>query len=1048
MNISFQTITSRKHEESLNTLGTDSRYSREIAASSKQANVESVSIQLDSSFFSNEAYSDHTKTAEDIREMAENTDVMTQHNYMALLSNTMSKEDFAKAVEDGFDIKTINSAETVTILDKIKSVLLQAGTMVTGYNDDLSLEKLAKITGSMAFAKELSNDFHESDVPVTLENVKAAGIAFKEISEIDNLDDSAIKYMVTNEQRPTIENIYFAAHSTNGQNIAGKGYYAQDAGGYYAQKADSYNWEQLDEQISRIIDESGLDSKDDEVREEARWIVKQGIPLTPKSLKAAHEIKAIDFPISEELSAKAITAAIANGTKATNADLADPRSNYEKASDYKKAVEEISDNDIRTAIEGEKELNIRNLSEQTRLNIENPKLPLECEITEQEPRFIKARLQLEEIRLRMTTEANKQLLDSGFSIDTEPMEKLIETLKTILGQASDEAAGDAIDEITGVTPQNREYIISATISSVSIISNGPIGITGLMLDEMETAPLSQISDNSRKMVADYQRAGQEYETMMTRPRADLGDNIKDAFRNADELLKELNMEVTEDNKRAIRILGYNQMEIKKDNFEKVRAWDQMLKVTLERLKPGAVLDLIRNGKNPLGMTIDELAANLNENESNKDGRGSKRDSRGEEKYSRFLYKLEHKKEITEKEKQAFIGIYRLFSTIKANDYQAIGSVLKTGLEMTLGNLLQATRTQKTAKRGMDYTVDDAFGGISVENKEFGLKIDEQISSAFRYYSAQADIVYENLEPEKLMAAKPDESTLLPELARKLQEEEKDKELDEDYNANQVRYIRENIAAKDTDGAAEELRSLGIEVNFNNLEAMISNRRERRSGSIWDKAQQLSKKEISKEQSLLVDALGEDDYEEVYKDSLENISDKLSELLMNDDDTYIDVRAISLMQRRLSIMSQSSDKGSFDVPVEIDGEKITMHITLRSDDSMDSRMEASIQTYEFGLLTANLYEKNGIISGMLTTTNAQSSEESEYLESVRSKMCVNLAEKLKDYGVAQDKIAILYHAQRQPISVGKTNANATDGSNKKTTDTKVLLTMAKAFIEAL
>ena len=185
-----------------------------------------------------------------------------------------------------------------------------------------------------------------------------------------------------------------------------------------------------------------------------------------------------------------------------------------------------------------------------------------------------------------------------------------------------------------------------------------------------------------------------------------------------------------------------------------------------------------------------------------------------------------------------------------------------------------------------------------------------------------------------------------------------------------------------------------------------------------------------------------------KNALLNISDGLEELLMDEDDNYIDVRAINLMQRRLTVMSAGSERGTFDVPVEIEGQKISMHITLKNDESMDSRMEASIQTYSYGLITATLYEKNGIVSGMITTTYGQSTEEVEYLESVRSKMCVKLAEKLRDSGVSQEKIAILYHAQTQPISVGTANANATDGNQKNITDTSTLLSMAKAFIEAL
>ncbi|WP_029231469.1 DUF6240 domain-containing protein [Butyrivibrio sp. VCB2006] len=1003
MNITFQAITGQRKDESLDTLKMDPKETFSFKTGKSSSSItDPVSIQLDASIFSNDAYSCQAKSAADVSDMANNTDVLTQHNYMALLSNTMSGEDYAKALEEGFDIKNTDTAETVTILDKIKSVLLESGQEIVGFNDDISLDKLARITGSMSFANELQQSFHENDIPVTYENSKAAGVAFSEVSDIQGLDDAAVKYLVLNNMRPSIENVYFASHSTNGQNVSGRGFYAQDAGGYYAQKAESYDWEQLDGQIDKIIEEAGLDKEDSNVREEARWTIQQGIPLTTETLKRVHTIKEISFPITEKLGAKAIAAAIADGRKAAQADLSDPRSIYVKALDIK--------NDTH---------------------------------------LLESRMQLEEVRLRMTTEANRQLLDSGFSIDTAPMEQFIERIKNILGQVSDEVAGSAVDEITEVTPQNQALLISATINRVSIIQNGPIDVTGAMIDTIETASLTQISAVSKDLTLQYEKAAKGYEPLMTAPRADLGDNIKKAFQNVDEILKDLGQELTEENRRAVRVLGYNSMEMNQENFEKVRAFDQMLKTTLERLKPGAVLDIIREGKNPLSMTIDEISQNLDKNFMGDGDSSGKGRSKSDEKYSKFLYKLEHQKGITEDEKESFIGIYRLFHTLKAEDYRAIGSVLKTGAEMTLKNLLMATRTGHTSKKGIDYVVDDDFGGVEAASSSSSkLKIDEQISLAFRYHSAKADIVYENLEPEKLLKAKPTENTLLPKLAEDLQNAGVDENLEREYASEVVRQIREVAQVKVGDNAFEELKSLQLEANFNNLEAMISNRRDRKTGSIWRRTEELLKEMATKEQDMLVDALGEPKYEDIYQKSLQNISDSLEELLMDEKDTYIDVKAINLMQRRLSVMSQGSERGSFEVPVYLDGQKISMHITLKNDESMDSRMEASVQTYEYGLITASLSEKNGVVSGMITTNYDQNTEEVEYLESVRSKMCVKLAEKLKESGVSQENIAILYHAQTQPISVGPANANATDGNQKKLTDTSTLLSMAKAFIEAL
>ncbi len=1049
MNISFQALTGQKVEESRDEFWMDPKRALPTDQRTSRSSVQgagNVNLQLDSSIFSNDAYACHAKSLSDISEMADNTDVLTQHNYMALLSNTMSEEDFAKASKEGFDINNLDSGQTVTILDKIKSVLLESGKEIVGFNDDLSLDKLSKLTGSISFAKELQKSFHENDIPVTYENAKSAAIAYNQISDIQGLEDAAVKYLVHNNMKPSMENIYFAAHSTNGQNRMGRGFYAQDAGGYYAQKAETYDWGQLDGQIDKIIDEAGLRKEDEQVREEARWIIQQGIPLTADTLNGVHRVKEISFPVSESSAAKAIAAAIANGKKAVAADLSDDRNYYRQAVDIKEATEKISEDDIRTNIQAGKENTLRNLIAESELNDNDYARVAECSVDTQDTRFVQARLQLEEVRLRMTVDANKQLLSSGFSIDTAPMEQLIERLKNILGQIPDESAGAALDEIAEVTPANQTYIIRATLSKVAIIQSGPIEISGAQLGEIETASLAKLSDVTMQLKMRYKKAGESYEPMMTAPRADLGDNIKKAFRNVDDILKDMGQEINDSNRRAIRILGYNSMELSIDNFEKVRAFDQSLKTTLDRLKPGAVLDIVREGKNPLGMTVGELAEALDQNLMGNDEPGNG-GSRSDEKYAKFLYKLEHKKEITVQERSAFIGIYRLFHTIKKNDYQAIGAVLKTGMEMTLGNLLAATRIQSAYKRGIEYTVDDDFGGVELKNTS-GLKIDEQINLAFKYYSAQADIVYENLEPEKLMQAAPSEDTLLPKFAEDLQNAGVEESLERQYASQVIRQIRETAQTRDSDNALEELKGLHMEVNFGNLEAMISNRRERKNGNIWQKAEDLAGERALRETGRLVDALGEPDYVETYKNSLSNISDSLEQLLMSDDDSYIDVKAINLMQRRMTVMSQSSDQGTFDVPVTIDGQKISMHITLKSDNSMDSRMEASVQTYEYGLITASLYVKENMVTGMLTTTYSQSSEEAEYLESVRSKMCVKLAEKLKDIGVGQEQIAILYHAQTQPISVGTANANATDGNQKNKADTTVLLSMAKAFIESL
>ena len=62
-------------------------------------------------------------------------------------------------------------------------------------------------------------------------------------------------------------------------------------------------------------------------------------------------------------------------------------------------------------------------------------------------------------------------------------------------------------------------------------------------------------------------------------------------------------------------------------------------------------------------------------------------------FSNYLADLEQSHEISSKERESYIGIYRLLHQISKNDGEVIGSVVKAGQEMTLKNLLTASRVR-------------------------------------------------------------------------------------------------------------------------------------------------------------------------------------------------------------------------------------------------------------------------------------------------------------------------------------------------------------------
>ena len=173
----------------------------------------------------NNAYTGHGKTAEEVMQDAGQIDVATQRDYMTVMSNTMSEEDFSRLQEEGGQPGDMEIEEVVTIVDTIKAELLKGGTQVAGYTDDLDADTLREITGSDTFAQELLRQFAKYDIPVTRENVTAVKQAYDQAAGLETPDDGTVKYMIENQMDPTIDNLYRAGYSSYADsNAQGRGY--------------------------------------------------------------------------------------------------------------------------------------------------------------------------------------------------------------------------------------------------------------------------------------------------------------------------------------------------------------------------------------------------------------------------------------------------------------------------------------------------------------------------------------------------------------------------------------------------------------------------------------------------------------------------------------------------------------------------------------------------------------------------------------------------------------------------------------------------------
>ncbi len=1040
-------------------------------------------LDISGTVMDNTAYKGQGKTAEEVMQDAEQTDVATQRDYMTVMSNTMSAEDYNRMLEDGYDIGDMDVEEVVTIVDKIKAELLKGGTQVIGYTDQIDADTLREITGSEAFARELVKEFDRHDVPLTEENVRNAKKAYDKAAELKEITEGAAKYMVENHMEPTIDNLYRAGYSSTADgDRQGRGYYA-DGAGYYARKAEEFNWQQLRPQMERVLEEAGLEVNE-ETLEDARWLVEKGIPLTPEAVTGLYRLDNLVFPQDEGHILSAIAAAIADGKSAGEANLADGRSNLDKAAEYAERFSQVPDEAVDQVIADNKELTLANLekaaadnnmparvpkssmpadiaADNASLEAAGSRMPVDItadsasseaarsnmpadiaadsasseaarsnmpaditvdsvsseaagrhmpadiaadNISAEASANITARRQLEEIRLMMTVEVNRKLLESGYAIDTTELEKLVDTLKQIEERQRALLFGEAdIDRAS-----EKAALYAETRHKVSEIPYLPIDIAGRFRVTDEDFTLNQVHISGTALRNHYDEARERYETWMTEAREELGDSMEKAFRNVDAILADLGLENSEENRRAVRILGYNRMELSRENIETVRASDTELQQVVDKMTPAAVLQTIRDGKNPLEMTLPELNAYLDSLQG-----GREQDI---EKFSKFLYKLDRNKAITGEERTAYIGIYRMLRQFEKTDNAGIGALINIGAEVSFKNMLSAVRSRKRA--GMDFMVDDAFAGVEAIEK--GMSITKQIETGFpKYYR---DIV----------------GDIADRMARQ------DADTQKEYRAEQMQDCRQACEAEDA--VIEELLYNRQPVTVNNLAAadMLMNSR----GAVYKKLGEYTapedKGKVREAVSRLQEALTDkDSAQEAYGEMQQVFEEALDHARYSADLSYIDLKMMQNCYKQLTLAGNLAKEENYQIPVEINGETTAIHLRVLHNQKDGGRVKITFETESHGRVAAQFGIRGGRLNGYIACSTPEGTEV------VQSKVG-NLQESLRDlFTLKQEGPEIgdigVVHSSELDLNFFTSEAMQEETSAAQTVD---LYQTAKVFISVI
>ena len=878
------------------------------------------------------------KSFDEIKAKASMKNVSLDNNAFAVMATSMSADDVAKMADEGFSPLEMTDKETVTVLDKIKATLVKSGVNIDGFTDDLSKEEIEQIAGSSAYASAIEAALKETALPATLENVTEISEALNVSGELTIPSDDAKKYMINNCPEPTVNNFYIANHSSSADTSANRASYYMDETGYVGKNPTDADIESLSPQIEKIISDAGL-SVNEQTINEAKWLINKDIPLTKENLTNLENLESVSFPLDTETVALSAASALAEGKNAKDGLLSDPESIHIKAAKF---VESLNFDDV-----------------------------------------AKRRI-LEETRLILTLEASVSLLKKGINLDTKDLEKLVDDLK----QAEKESYAPFLmdnDEVD-IKKYDDELtlkldVFKQTVIAIEHVKTAPLSVVGDVAFSEKTPTLNEVAELSNKAKSEFSKAERSYETMMTMPRYDMGDSIKKAFRNVDDILEDLEIEATRLNEKAVRILGYSGMEITEANIEKAVKAEVAVENVITHMTPARTLNMIRDGFNPLDTDIYELSNELL----------SEDEDTGNTKYTEFLYKLEKSSEITESEKTAFIGLYRLFRKIEKSDGKLVGDVIKADEKLTLLNIISASRSDRQV--GTDIKIDDSFGALE-KLIAHGESITDQILQGF-----------------------------------------KTKELNKQYAKEEADEIR-NIITKEEAivRALENADSPKSPINMAAANMLLNSR-----GTIFKgllKGLDEEEKDVfDKEISELADSF---DDEDSVKNAINSFTEKTQEIIKNKAqiaDKYIDVKSLKLLNKQLSIINKMADSRTYEVPVIINGSYTSINLKIVNDTENAGKVNAYFETEETGKVSAEFELRDGKVSGIITTENS-------FFEGVIKEREDSFKEEFKGAGV---EISSMYYVNKRGISV---KGNYTDENDVSTPATKQLYSVAKAIIKAV
>ncbi|SEW30285.1 DUF6240 domain-containing protein [[Clostridium] fimetarium] len=910
------------------------------------------------------------------------------------LFSKMSVADCVQMDEEGFNLNEMSPDKIVTVVDRIKIMLATYCEDYQVTDENIDISKIKQVVGSTAMANQVEAKLKSADLPNTKENIDEIANATKQAEEIKPLSEGAKRYLVSNELEPSIQNIYKAEHASVNTSMQAAGYQSTSP------TVSNDEWSQLKPQVEAVIQKAGL-NVDEQNISNAKSFIENNIPVTQKNLVYKNQLDNLDLTKmdSEDSKGKVLDKIIGNmalGNSASATLLTDVKSIVQMVSEAIKTVNSADVDETATVTNQGKQFTIENLriaqgvtlpiaqsqienqvdnqiqnqveSQSEKLTKElvqaSPKELVQASVINQDAQAITNYRQLEEIRILMTAEAGLSLANQGFNLDTTPIVDLVEQLKAMELQLY----GDDASEVLEVKKAINEIKKSPDVMISSVMAERSAN------ESITIADFSQMGSNLGQR---FKQAGQTYETVGTQVRNDLGDSINKAVEaSTNSILAELKLEDTKTNRDAVRILGYNGMDMTIENINTVKDIYSTLNNLIENMKPETVLAMIKDNINPMNSDINDVNQYLiQQNEG----------ANSTDKFSKFLYKLDKTDGITAQEREQFIGIYKMMNIFKKDAGKAVGTLVKQNSDITMSNLMTAYNSSKVA--GIDTSIDDTTGMAEVEG-------------IVNYYNSMFSETAECITPKSLKTVNDEKSIATRSVENFCEQinQSYDSNLEGEYYDN---YLKDMNKITDVeDSVIRQLTDNNLPVSINNIMAALNIMTPNYFQKYFNlEVEKTDGEENEKGRTIeggdnfegFIDKLGsESEINLAYQQMADEVAETTIKAMdSSENQAYSDIEELRMRGKEIGLIQNLAQKHDYKIPYVIDGEVGTINLQIVEDKNDKGRIAIKLRTKDLGNVSVE-----GKLSAESASIFAVTDGDEKVLSDRINKVTSNIAKEFK------------------------------------------------------